>query len=197
MIIRLGAAIAVLLLLPSFSGAAIALTLFFLLPRVLRALPTARTQRREVERSENALLLAEALAAHQRAGVPLLESLESCAATDNGDLGDATRGCAQLIRIGSKDPFAPWQRWAPLEPLARELTRALRTGGVLGAATNRAAQQMRDHAHRQRRMAVERLSVRLTFPVALCLLPAFLLLAVIPPALGILQQLDISSTSSP
>lgn len=180
----------VLLLLPHLGGLLVAMALYLLLPRVVGALPTARAQRRAAEDGDQVLLLAEALAAHLHAGVPLLESLDSCA--DVGELGEATRACAELIRIGSQEPFAPWQRWDLLAPMTRELSRALRNGSGLSGSARRAAQHMREYASRKRRIEVERVSVRITMPIALCLLPAFLLLAVVPPTLGILTQLDIT-----
>lgn len=196
MILSLLAAGAVLLVIPSWAGLALAAALVTLLPRVIRALPTARTHHRAAQRSESALLLAEALAAHLVAGVALVESLDSCADVDAGDLGAATRQCAQLIRMGSADPFTPWRHWDELAPLARELTRALHQGNPVAAATERGAQRIRAKAHREHRMAVERISVRITAPVALCLLPAFLLLAVVPSAMGILQQVQVTAIPS-
>jgi pilus assembly protein TadC len=56
--------------------------------------------------------------------------------------------------------------------------------------------RMRDQESRQRRAAVEKVSVRITAPVSLCLLPAFLVLAVVPPAVGLFAKVEISSTSS-
>lgn len=197
MILRYIAVAAIVFIMPSLMGIAVAGVTLLLMPRVLRALPTARSRERAQANKAAAILLAEALAAHLAAGVPLLEALDSCATAEIGELREATRACAQLIRTGSHDPFAPWQRWSALSPLARELSRALRLGSGTARAAQRGADRMREEDHRRRRLEVERVGIRITIPVALCLLPAFLLLAVLPPAIGILEQVNISSTSSP
>jgi type II secretory pathway component PulF len=169
--------------------------LWLLTPRILNALPTARSRARDQARFQRAALLGEALAAHLAGGIPLLDSLDSVSGIDDGDLGRATKDCAQLIRMGSIAPFQPWQQWSYLVPLARELSRAYSRGGSLASAAERAARGMREEEMRRRRMAVERVTVRVSIPVSLCLLPAFILLAVVPPAVSLFSEVDLPSTT--
>lgn len=195
--IRLLAAVIPLLLLPLLLALPTAILMWWLSPRFLNAFPTAHKQARERERLERATLLSEALAAHLVGGAGMLESLEAVAGIDDADLGRATRNCAQLMRLGSADPFAPWRQWDYLERLATDLTRVIATGGSAASAAMRAARVMRQEELRRRRIAVERVAVRASIPVSLCLLPAFILLAVVPPAVSLFSQVQISSTPSP
>jgi type II secretory pathway component PulF len=194
-IARLLAVGAIALILPLPVVIVVAPLMWVLIPRILHALPTARSRTRDRERFERAALLVDALAAHLVAGISLLESLDSVAEIDDGDLGRATRDCGQLIRMGSIDPFAPWQQWPYLAPLARELSRAVTRGGSLASAAKRAARDLRAEEIRRRRTAVEQVTIRVAIPVSLCLLPAFILLAVVPPAVSLFTKADLPSTT--
>jgi tight adherence protein C len=67
---------------------------------------------------------------------------------------------------------------------ARALVRAVVTAEQDGSPVRSVLGRLADDARRQRRQdldaAVRRLPVRLTFPLALCALPAFVLLTVVP-----------------
>lgn len=83
---------------------------------------------------------------------------------------------------------------AELGPSAAELVDALahaaRTGAPLVPALERVAALSRDRRTRAAEAAARRLPVTLLFPLACCVLPAAVLLAVVPVVAGSLSSLD-------
>ena len=84
-------------------------------------------------------------------------------------------------------------RWAecgePLRPLAAALAAAERYGDPLGPVLDRVAADARLVRRRRAEEAARRLPVQLLFPLVLCVLPAFGLLAVVPLLLAAVPQL--------
>ncbi len=69
-------------------------------------------------------------------------------------------------------------------PFADGLARAERYGGALGPLLDQLAEDARTRRRRQIEQAVRRLPVSMSFPLVVCTLPSFVLLAVIPAVLG-------------
>jgi len=78
-------------------------------------------------------------------------------------------------------------------PLGREVAAAItaadRDGGALGPVLDRLAEDARADRRRLAEADAGRLPVRLTFPLVVCTLPAFVLLAIAPAVLGALSTL--------
>ena len=72
-----------------------------------------------------------------------------------------------------------------LDPLVR-LSRA--AGAPLGELARAGAVEARDRARAEAREEAERLAVRLMLPLGVCILPAFLLLGVVPMLIGLLSS---------
>ena len=72
-----------------------------------------------------------------------------------------------------------------LDPLVR-LSRA--AGAPLGELARADAAEARNHARAQAREGAEQLAVRLMLPLGACILPAFLLLGVVPMLIGLLSS---------
>jgi tight adherence protein C len=71
------------------------------------------------------------------------------------------------------------------------LVSAERHGSPLTVPLERAADQARDLRRRRAEEAARRIPVMLLFPLVLCVLPAFVLLAVLPLLASSLQSLSI------
>lgn len=67
-----------------------------------------------------------------------------------------------------------------LRLLVRPLIDSLRYGAALGPALEKAAAAARAERRRQAEAAARRIPLRLLFPLTLCVLPAFVLLTIIP-----------------
>lgn len=82
-------------------------------------------------------------------------------------------------RLGhALDALEAWGE--PGRPLVAALRSAAFDGAPLSAALDRHAVEVRDRTRRRAETRARRLPVQLLFPLSLCVLPAFVLLAVVP-----------------
>ena len=133
-------------------------------------------------------LVMELVAAGLDAGLAALSALDAAVlAADAGtrrDLGPVVN----LWRLGApvervwRDADARW------EPLGRCLILSSSTGAAAALMLRAAARDLRSSRRRRARVAANSLGVRLVVPLGLTTLPAFLLWAVAPVALGLVQQ---------
>lgn len=118
-------------------------------------------------------------------------------ATDRSDLsGTELLACrfhdaAEAVLAGA-DAESAWSALAHDEataPLAAAVIRSSRTGAPAAATVGRAAHELREAAADALAAEVRTIGVRATAPLVLCFLPAFVLLGVLPTALGLLPRL--------
>jgi hypothetical protein len=98
---------------------------------------------------------------------------------------------AATALLAGTDAQAAWSALAEDEataPIAAALVRAGRTGAPAAAAVGRAARELREAASAALLAEVHAVGVRATAPLAVCFLPAFVLLGVLPTALGLLAR---------
>jgi len=124
-------------------------------------------------------------------GTPPADALEIVADALPGPAGDRLRPVVLRLRLGA-DPAAGWAALGAdpaLAPLGRTLARA-EEGGV-SVATSVA--RLADDLAAQTRAEVERraraVGVKAAAPLGLCLLPAFLLIGIVPLVGGLLTSL--------
>jgi tight adherence protein C len=77
----------------------------------------------------------------------------------------------------------------PARPLVAALAGSERYGLPLGPALDVVATVSRDHRRRAAETAARKLPVRLSFPLVVCILPAFVILTVVPAIFGALRAL--------
>lgn len=143
--------------------------------------PTARRRERE-QLERQAPLVVDLVAACLASGSPLEPALVA-AATAVGQPARAVLVSAVTgLQLGA-DPAMVWRevaRHEPLGGLARAVARSAETGAPLSDLLPRVADRARA-SHRARVEArVRTVSVRLTAPLGLAFLPAFVLLGVVP-----------------
>lgn len=152
---------------------------------VLRVVPRLEPRSRRRRRAAMAAqapevldLLAACLASGatvQRAGAA------TAAAMDEPAAGVLAHVVAQL-RLGA-DPVTAWApvaAEAPLAPLAAAVARASDSGAALSDALPLVADDLRARRRSEVEAAARRVGVRLTAPLGLAFLPAFVLLGVVP-----------------
>ena len=110
-----------------------------------------------------------------------------------GPVGGALSRAARQMRLGVNTAEALEALTAApagdsLRLLVRPLTDALRYGSPLGPALQRAAVVARTERRRQAETAARRVPLRLLFPLTMCVLPAFVLLTIVPT---VAQSLDL------
>lgn len=130
---------------------------------------------------------ADLLAACLLAGAAPVDAVAAVATAVGGPLGAELRSASAAIRLGG-DPARRWMALAEHRELA-VLARALARSGIGGAPpAERIARIADDYRSRRRRdfaAAARRASVRATLPLGVCFLPAFLLIGVVPVAIGL------------
>ncbi len=185
----LGAAVLVVVAVPPPAGAAVAATAagatWWLIGR-----SETRQQRRERWQATRELPQVVALlAAALRSGADPGSALRLVAHALPGPASDRLGGALSRLQLGA-DPGAVWDHLATddiLAPLGRALGRAHRSGISVTAQIGDLAEQL---AGDQRARAEERargVGVRAAVPLGLCLLPAFVLLGIVPIVASLLS----------
>jgi len=165
--------------------------LWFAGRRWIRALTaTAREAGRESEPAALPLALAEAAVG---AGLDLRSAIEAVGMAVGGDEGAELVGVARALASG-----ATWDAaWAEAGPSIEPLGRALRSSWTAGASPVPVLAAARESAIERARAEAERaaavLGVRVALPLALCLLPAFVVVGVVPLLLAVAGSTGIGS----
>jgi len=128
-------------------------------------------------------------AAAVRGGAPVPTALAVTGRYLGQQEGDALVRAGTALGLG-----APWEAaWAGAPPSIATLARALRVGWEAGASPApqlvAAAARLRRDRRARVRAAAGALGVRLTLPLGLCFLPAFVLLGLGPVVLGLAGDL--------
>ncbi|WP_434451672.1 type II secretion system F family protein [Lentzea sp. E54] len=123
------------------------------------------------------------LAACLRAGLPVPTAIHAVGLAELSQV-------AELLKLGAD----PATAWAPaLEepataPLARAAKRTARSGAALARQTAELAERTRAEAQDEAEAKAQKAAVAVAAPLALCFLPAFLCLGVLPVVLGLAGQ---------
>ncbi len=123
------------------------------------------------------------LAACLKAGLPVPTAIQAVGITELSQV-------AELLRLGA-DPVTAW---APAlghpatAPLARAARRTARSGAALARQAAELAGRTRAEAMNDAEAEAQRAAVAVAAPLALCFLPAFLCLGVVPVVLGLADR---------
>jgi len=99
---------------------------------------------------------------------------------------DALQGVERALRLG-RDPARVWRDLADhptLGPLGRTMARTAETGAPVAEAMHRLAEDLRRVARTELESRARAVGVRATAPLGACLLPAFVLIGVVPLVAG-------------
>lgn len=133
-------------------------------------------------------LLADLVAAALDAGAPLTSALFAADAAVPGPRRHLLGLAARQLLAGDTEPAAE-----PLLPanLLQTLRRSGQSGARLAAQLRMLADDLRGEAAATERERARRIGVLAVVPLGLCCLPAFMLLAVVPLAVGLLRNVLI------
>lgn len=150
----------------------------------------ARRRDQTPDRPNDLLLLTDQVALGLRAGLTLEGAMDEA----TGDLGDplvdeVTGVLREARRTGIE--IALSRATGRAARLYRISDRAVRTGAPLGPSIEALAEELRHDDHARRTAAARRLPVRLLLPLALLILPGFVLALVGPALVTSLARLDI------
>lgn len=136
-------------------------------------------------------LAVDLLAACSLAGRPVEQSLELVSRSVGGALRARLRPTIARLTLGA-DPVPEWRRLAAdpeLATLARVLTRSLESGAPLGESLARLADDCRRARRTETQVRARAVGVKAAGPLALCFLPAFMLIGVVPTVAGAFANL--------
>lgn len=140
----------------------------------------ARREREQLARS--APLVVDLVAACLASGATLEASVRAAAAAVGGPAATALGPVLSAVALGA-DPAQAWrsvERHGPLAGLARAVARSASTGAPLSDLLPRVAERARAEHRARAEARIRTVSVRLTAPLGLAFLPAFVLLGVVP-----------------
>lgn len=193
------------LLLSALAGAA-ALTAVGGVPGLLAAPLAAGACWRAISRSEPAAVrrerdalrrelphLARLLAAALAAGAAPAEAARAVADALPGPGGARLAHASARLRLGA-DPVAVWRGLADeqaLAPLARAFARGQASGASVVASVERLGDELARSARAEAEDRARRVGVKAAIPLGVCLLPAFLLVGIVPLVGGLLSSLRL------
>jgi pilus assembly protein TadC len=176
-----GVAIGAWLLVGGVPGLVVGLVAAAVARQVLAGAETtpARREREEVERTLPHLV--DLLASTLRAGAEPVAGLAQVCAALPGPAADRLAPVVERARWGSgSDAWAAIAQDQALAPLARALLRSQTTGASVLQAVERLADELELESLARAEDAARRVGVAAAIPLGLCLLPAFMLLGVVP-----------------
>jgi Flp pilus assembly protein TadB len=141
---------------------------------------SARRRREHIERQ--APLLVDLVAACLASGATLDASVRAAAAAVGAPAADLVVPALEAMRLGAETDRA-WSEVASCPPLAgfaRAVVRAVDTGAPLAEVLPRLADRARARRRASAETRVRSAGVRLTAPLGVAFLPAFVLLGVVP-----------------
>ena len=127
------------------------------------------------------------------AGLPVGQALHEAASRTSGPASEALADALARTRRGASLADAI-EGLRPVlgeegRPLVAALVASVRHGAPVGPALEAAAVDLRTRARRRAEIRARKVPVRMLFPLVTCILPAFILLSVVPMVGGALQQL--------
>lgn len=161
--------------------------------RALGNVETPSVRRHRLELEGDLPIAVHLLGACLAAGAATAPALETVGAAVGGAVGSELDSVRRRLLLGA-DPVTVWQdvaRSGALAPLGRPLARAHQAGAPVTAAIGRLSDDLRAQAQTRRQARARAVEVRATAPVGLCLLPAFLLLGVVPLTVSVFSSLRL------
>lgn len=133
------------------------------------------------------------LGATLRAGAAPADGVGQVSAALPGPATDRLAGAAARLSLGL-DPVQVWSALADdpqLAGLGRTLARAHETGAPVGAAVERLADELSRSQRADTEERARAVGVRAAVPLGLCLLPAFVLIGIVPLVVALLSDLQL------
>ena len=156
-----------------------------------RAEPAGARRTREAARRELPHLV-DLLAGALESGLSVGGALEVVTAGLPGAAADRLAPAVARLRLGvpPTDVWVELTADPALAPLGRALARAQETGSSVAGAARRLADDLTESAHLEVEERARAVGVRAAVPLGVCLLPAFLVLAVVPLVVGAAEAIS-------
>jgi Flp pilus assembly protein TadB len=148
----------------------------------------ARTRERM---AQDLPLVVDLLSACALVGRPPDSALAAVSRAVGGPLAERFNGLRARLALGAS-PAAEWASLAmdqQLAPLAHAMTRTLESGAPAATGLSRLADDIRRERRTQSQIRARSVGVKAAGPLALCFLPAFMLIGVVPTVAGAFSRL--------
>jgi pilus assembly protein TadC len=163
--------------------------IFFIVPviywitlRVIQFLPTRAQANSKLSVEAELPFFGQLLAALIAAGSNLLNALEALSPMLNSELKRRASRTIDLLKIGSP-PSSAWREWVE-DPVTRDwaggLIRAQERGRPLANLLRVSAVSLSEQRLIRVRLQISKLGVKLSLPIGICFLPAFIFGAIVP-----------------
>ncbi|NPC98269.1 type II secretion system F family protein [Nocardioides sp. zg-DK7169] len=159
---------------------------------IARAEPPARRRAREAVLADLPHVVS-LLGAALRSGTPPDAAVAAVCAALPGAAADRLAPVSARLALGV-EPVAVWQSLAEdpeLAPLGRAMARAQSTGAPVVRSVERLADELAASARAAVEDRARAVGVRAALPLGLCLLPAFVLVGIVPLVAGLLGTLGL------
>jgi Flp pilus assembly protein TadB len=157
-----------------------------------RSEPASRRRRRESVRRDLPHLV-ELFAATLRSGAAPEQGIAVACAALPGPAADRLAGVTARLSLGL-DPASVWSSLESdpeLARLGRTLARAHASGAPVGASVERLADDLARTGRAETEERARAVGVKAAVPLGLCLLPAFLLIGVVPLVVALLSAIEL------
>ncbi len=189
----LGAGAGVLVLAPGPVGLAVAVAVAVAVRRQVARAETRAGRRRRLAVEGELPHLVDLLASLLAAGAAPEEALDQVRGVVHPAAAQELAPWVERLRLGA-DPLTVWSELADHPRLGRlgaALRRATASGAPVAEALTRLGADLRAGARSATLERVRQVEVRATAPLAVCLLPAFVLLGVVPLVAGTVGRLGL------
>ncbi len=181
-LIAVGAGGLPVLVLGGAVGAAAGAVVVVVVWRVLGSRETARERRRREEVAAALPHVVDLVAVALAGGASPAAAVTSVAAAVDGAVREELLSVQRGLAVGT-DPGRVWRELARrpgMGPLGRAMTRAVEAGSSVSEALHRLAEDLHRTARAEAESRARAVGVRAAVPLGLCLLPAFVLVGVVP-----------------
>ena len=176
----------IIIFLPTITGVIISLLTLLFLPKVISTLPAKSTQQQHRAIQQELDLVIDLLAAALGAGLGVLAALDAVSNVVQPKLATELTAAANRIQWGA-DVEAAFN--TEFRVIGAALARAMDHGVGAGKALAEIAHRTRLHRKAELLRRTKKLSVTLALPVALLMLPGFILVGVVPMIVPALSSL--------
>jgi pilus assembly protein TadC len=152
--------------------------------------PGSDRRRRTLAVARDLPQLCTLMAVCLEAGLPLRAAVTAVGRGLGGPLGEAMRRLDAQVRLGIPEAEA-WRAMSDeqgLEVLGREVARATGSGVALARVLRSQAGESRRDLHARAEIEAKKVGVRSVVPLMVCVLPAFVLVGVIPIIGGVISR---------
>ena len=159
--------------------------------RVLGRVESPALARRRASLERDLPVAVYLLGAALGAGASPVTATQAVAEALPGPIADELRSTHHRLLLGL-DPVTVWSTLeGPLQPLGRTMVRAHESGSSVRAAVDGLSEDLRLGARARAETLARSVEVRSAAPLGVCFLPAFVLLGVVPMAVGIFSSLEL------